>query len=302
MGVIGAGFTAFYMTRLMIMTFFGSYRGAGDDPHGLTVQSEAHHGHDHHDHDHDHGHAHEDHAHELEKQHDHSGDDPEDHDIVPGHTPHEVKWNMWLPVLILALLATVGGFLNIPHSLSFLGGERFSEWLKPLLYQVAPAHHGAHHAAPAVEYWLMVFANAWAGGAMFLAIWIYGLDPSWSRAKAFVKNNPELYEWVNAKYYIDEFYEAWIIEPCKRLSAQLWSFDTWVVDGMVNGAARFTRVAADASYWFDANIVDGLVNLVAWLLQQVSLTFKALQTGRVQNYAFVMFVGFLVFAFWKFLA
>jgi hypothetical protein len=48
--------------------------------------------------------------------------------------------------------------------------------------------------------------------------------------------------------------------------------------------------------------VDGLVNLVAWILQQVSLGFRKFQSGRVQNYAFVMFLGFIVFAFWKFLA
>jgi NADH-quinone oxidoreductase subunit L len=302
MGVLGAGFTAFYMTRLMIMTFFGNYRGAGNDPYGLTVPSEAHHGDDHghddHGHGHDdHAHAHADHGHDHGHGHDDHGHGHADH----GHGPSEVKWNMWLPVLILALLATVGGFLNIPHSLSFLGGEHFSEWLKPLLYQVAPAHHGAHHAVPAMEYYLMIFANVWAGGAMLLAIWIYGLDPSWSRAKAFVKNNPELYEWVNAKYYIDEFYEAWIIEPCKRLSAQLWSFDTWVVDGMVNGAARVTLIWAELSNWVDEYLVDGAVDLTEYIVQETSAVFHGLQSGRVQHYAFVMFIGFIVIAFWKFL-
>ena len=43
MGMVAAFMTAFYMVRLMVMTFFGEYRGAGHDPHGLTVPSEAHH-------------------------------------------------------------------------------------------------------------------------------------------------------------------------------------------------------------------------------------------------------------------
>ncbi|HLO67482.1 MAG TPA: hypothetical protein VK188_10720, partial [Holophaga sp.] len=55
-------------------------------------------------------------------------------------------------------------------------------------------------------------------------------------------------------------------------------------------------------HWIDAKIVDGLVNLVAWILSQVSGGFRKLQTGRVQNYAFVMFLGFLAIALWKFLA
>lgn len=310
MGMLGAFMTAFYMVRLICMTFLGEYRGAGNDPYGLTVQSEAHHGHDDHGHGHDdggHGHA-GNHAHELGTAHDHAGDDPEDHDIVPGHVPHEVPWNMWVPVFIFACFAVVLGFLNIPHSITakwpLMGwtGEHFTRWMEPLLYQVGAPHHGAHEI-PAIEIYLQLFATLlWAPSAMLLAYWIYAMDPSWSRAKAFVKRYPELYEWVNAKYYVDEFYEALLIGPCKRLSAQLWSFDTWVVDGMVNGAARFTLLWAEASYWFDARIVDGAVNLVAWLIQQTSLGFKALQSGRVQNYAFVMFLGFIVFAVWKFLA
>jgi NADH-quinone oxidoreductase subunit L len=61
-------------------------------------------------------------------------------------------------------------------------------------------------------------------------------------------------------------------------------------------------MVSHAAHWFDAKVVDGLVNLVAWLLQQLSSGFRRFQSGRVQNYAFVMFLGFLVFAFWKFLA
>lgn len=279
MGMAGAFMTAFYMVRLMVMTFGGEYRGAGHDPHGHGVPSAAHHD----DHGHDAGHAAPVHA---------------SHD----HGPREVVWNMWVPVFVLAVLALVGGFLNIPHSLHWLGGAHFSEWIGPLLYQSAPIH-ATHEATPAIEYGLMAWATfVWAPGAMLLAYFFYAMDPTWARPRAFVKRFPGLFRWVHNKYFVDEFYEMAILGPCKQLGAQLWAFDTWVVDGMVNGAARFTLVWAHISYWFDARIVDGLVNLVAWLLQQLSGGFRKLQTGRVQNYAFVMFLGFLVFAFWKFLA
>ena len=114
-------------------------------------------------------------------------------------------------------------------------------------------------------------------------------------------NYPNLFEWVNARFYIDEFYEALLITPMKRLAGQLWSFDTWVVDGMVNGAGRATLLFAHASYWFDTYIVDGLVNFVAWLFQQFASLFKTFQSGRVQNYAFVMLLGFVLLMFFKFL-
>ena len=84
----------------------------------------------------------------------------------------------------------------------------------------------------------------WAPAAMVLAWLFYGKDPSWSRPRAFVKRFPNLYRWVNAKYYVDEFYEAALIGPCKQLGAQLWRFDSLAVDGMVNGAAQFTLILA----------------------------------------------------------
>jgi NADH-quinone oxidoreductase subunit L len=246
------------------------------------VPSEVHHAAAHDD---GHGHAH--------------GHGAESHG-AESHGPREVPWNMWVPVFILAMLALVGGFLNIPHSLHWIGSSHFSHWIAPLLYQTGPVEH---EAAPAMEYILMAVATlVWAPAAMGMAWWFYGLDPAWSRPRAFVKRFPVLFQWVNAKYYVDEFYEAAVIGPCKQLGAQLWRFDSLAVDGMVNGAARFTLGLSHAMHWFDAKIVDGLVNLVAWVLQQVSLGFRKLQSGRVQNYAFVMFLGFLAFAFWKFLA
>ncbi len=281
MGMIAAFMTAFYMTRLMVMTFAGEYRGNGHDPYGHGIQPEGHH-------------HHADPA-------THTTDDPADHDHVHGHTPHEVPWTMWLPVGILGALALVAGFLNIPHSLHWIGGSHFSDWLSPLLFQKEAAH-AAHGAAPAIEYGLMAWATfVWAPGAMLLAWWLYGMDPSWSRPKAFVARFPGLFRWVHHKYYVDEFYEAAVIRPCKQFSAQLWAFDAWVVDGCVNGAARATLLWSRGCFWFDSRVVDGLVNLVAWVLKACSGGLKAVQTGRVQNYAFVMILGFLAIAFWKFL-
>ena len=303
LGMLGAFMTAFYMTRLMVMTFYGEYRGAGHDPYHLAVPSEAHHGaddHGHTGHGHDnHGHAglaHDNHGHAAPAAHGHG-----DH----GHGPKEVPWNMWLPVFIFAVLAVILGFLNLPHSLHTLGkvfgNDHFSRWIEPLLYQVTAPDHG-HHAPPFIEYALMFWATlVWAPGAILLAIWIYGLDPSWSKARAFVTRFPKVFEWVNAKYYVDEFYEWAIIAPTKRFSAQLWSFDTWVVDGMVNGAARVTLIWAELMHWVDEYLVDGAVDLTEYIVHETSGVFRGLQSGRVQHYAFVMFLGFLAFAVVKFL-
>jgi len=250
LGMLGAFMTAFYMTRLMVMTFFGEYRGAGHDPHHHAVASEAH-GHDD-PHGDDHGHGHDDHGH-------------------GSHGPKEVSWNMWFPVALLGVLAVVGGFLNLPPSLG--GSEHFSKWLEPLLFRAPePAGH-----ASGVEYGLMIFSGLiWAPAAMFLAWRFYGADAAWSVPKAFVARFPRLYTWVHNKYFVDEGIDAVVTNP--------------TVKGSI-GLAKF-----------DAGVVDGLVNLVAWLLRQLSGGFKRLQTGRVQNYAFLMFLGFLAIALWKYLA
>ena len=168
--MVAAFMTAFYMVRLMVMTFYGEYRGAGHDPYGLTVPSEVVH----------HAAAHDD------------GPRARRPWARPRtHGPKEVPWNMWLPVFILAVLALVGGFLNIPHSLHWIGSSHFSGWIAPLLFQAAPVEH---EAAPAMEYVLMAVATlVWAPAAMFLAWCFYGKDPAWSRPKAFVKRFPTLF-------------------------------------------------------------------------------------------------------------
>jgi len=110
----------------------------------------------------------------------------------------------------------------------------------------------------------------------------YGQDPTWSRPRAFVQRFPDLFRWVNAKYYVDEFYEAAFIGPCKQLGAQLWPSIRWRWTAW-STARPLHPDGEHAAHWFDAKVVDGLVNLVAWLLQQLSSGFRRFQTGRVQK-------------------
>jgi NADH-quinone oxidoreductase subunit L len=67
------------------------------------------------------------------------------------------------------------------------------------------------------------------------------------------------------------------------------------VDGAVNGTGWATVISAWFSGLTDRTVVDGLVNLVGWIVQESSHLFRRLQTGLVQNYALLMLLG--VFAF-----
>jgi NADH:ubiquinone oxidoreductase subunit 5 (subunit L)/multisubunit Na+/H+ antiporter MnhA subunit len=67
-----------------------------------------------------------------------------------------------------------------------------------------------------------------------------------------------------------------------------------VVDGAVNGAANVTKAGSLFSGFSDKTFVDGLVNLVGWIVQESSLAFRRFQTGLVQNYALLMLFGIFV--------
>jgi NADH-quinone oxidoreductase subunit L len=104
------------------------------------------------------------------------------------------------------------------------------------------------------------------------------------------------YQILLNKYYIDEFYDAFIVRPVMWGMEALWTVDSRVVDGLVNACARFTRLYANWSGILDRLVVDGSVNGVAVLVQSGARAFRLLQTGIVQNYLLVMAFGVFMFA------
>jgi NADH-quinone oxidoreductase subunit L len=100
---------------------------------------------------------------------------------------------------------------------------------------------------------------------------------------------------LSNKYYVDELYNATVINGTFGAGSGLWAVDRTVVDGAVNGAAKVTVVGSWFSGLTDRSVVDGVVNLVGWIVQESSLAFRRFQTGLVQNYALLMLFG--IFAF-----
>src|SRR5262249_802222 len=100
---------------------------------------------------------------------------------------------------------------------------------------------------------------------------------------------------LSNKYYVDELYGATIIAATYKSARGLWAVDRNVVDGAVNGTSKLTVISAWFSGLTDRTVVDGLVNLVGWIVQESSHAFPRLQTGLVQNYALLMLFG--IFAF-----
>jgi len=275
LGTITAGITAFYMFRQVFMVFFGEYRGAhaGHDGHHGDAHG-AHHGHG-------------------------------------SHKPHESPGVMTMPLVVLAAGALLVGFLNVPGGLG--GSHRFETWLAPVLEpgHAAPAHepHGlvkeVEHAAEAtlehaahdpLEYLLMAISVLVAGGGILLAWLMYvrgKVDPAFfSDAWAGVP-----YRTVFHKYYVDEIYQAVVVNGTLGLSKMLSAFDRIVVDGIVNGVATVTRLVALADGAFDRYVVDGFVNLVGSVTMWIGARARAVQTGHIYSYLYAIVIGFVVIMF-----
>jgi NADH-quinone oxidoreductase subunit L len=228
MALIAAMLTAFYMTRLMIMTFHGANR---------TGEKERHH-------------------------------------------LHEAPWVMTVPLIILAFLSVVGGWINVPEAIGHmpvLGWVPHSEWLHEWLHPItAPADdvlasnvgefaHQSPLGGGEALWALLSFAVA----SIIIVLTTRALgrrvvDPAVGAAapRGFRK---VLYN----KWYVDELYDRTVVRPLLAVSRASWRFiDETLIDGLVNGAGYLSRFAG----WSGSR----------------------LQTGQLNTYAFAIVVGVLV--------
>lgn len=173
-------------------------------------------------------------------------------DPNPKLHPHESPPLMTLPLIALAILATVGGLVGTPwHNL-------WAEWI---------FFGHPHHADP--DYMVMGLSVVLAVSGISLAYYMYVKNIGFAHemARKFRGIHTLLYN----KYYVDEVY--------------LW-FNHTFVDG-----------AAKLIYLFDIYIVDGIiVNGIGALTKESGAGFRIFQTGRVQNYALVFFLGVMAVA------
>jgi NADH-quinone oxidoreductase subunit L len=202
LGLLGAGFTSFYMFRLIFLTFFGEPRY---DEHKVHV--------------------------------------------------HESPYNMTVPLICLAILSTVGGWVAAPHLVG--GTEYFDKFLSPVFAAYAPAPGDTvtrvlnpellppGSTAPSAGLDLL---HALTGMPVIIALlglllawWFYIKSPE--TPKKLAQSVRGLYTLVLHKYYIDELYNAVIVQPLLWISTNvLWKvIDEGAIDGTVNGIGRGMR-------------------------------------------------------------
>lgn len=203
---------------------------------------------------------------------------------------HESPRSMTVPLMVLAVFALVLGFINVPTNLlpESLGGGWFHHYLG-----------GVHIEAIGGEYHGVNFNFLVAGISSVLAIGglLGGIALYAGRTTEPLAVLGPLWKLLENKYYVDEIYSVVIVRPVVAFATFLSRLDSdWLIDPIVNMVGRFARGLGDLGRWVDTNVVDGLVNFIGLVTDELAGGLRLLQTGRIQNYLVILVAGVLVFA------
>jgi len=157
---------------------------------------------------------------------------------------------------------------------------------------MAAEGHEDHAATEPAEYWLMIISVLGAALSGLLALFLYTKRPDIPARLA--ERFRGLYGLIYNKYYVDEIYDAAVVQNVLRTMVGLARFDARIIDGIVNGVGTLTRWASIVSGWIDSGFVDGLVNGVADAAKVAGDRIRRLQTGRIQSYAYAVATGTMI--------
>src|SRR6266850_8233826 len=252
MGFAVGAMTAFYMFRLYHMTFSGTFRGTEDQWHHV----------------------------------------------------HESPRTMVLPLQVLAVGSILAGLLGVPAILGDLLHiphvfEQFTDPVFEAAHETLPKVFTAAPPAHTIEMSLMAASVTIAALGIGLAWLLFHRHPEFP-GRVATSLGPA-YRLLLNKYYVDEIYQALFVRGVALGGGQaLYAVDRYVVDGGdgevrpglgVNGIGWFVREGvAKISDFFDRWFVDGAVNLLAALFDNLSYVFRSLQNGLVQHYALSMLI------------
>ncbi|HEX6290325.1 MAG TPA: NADH-quinone oxidoreductase subunit L [Herpetosiphonaceae bacterium] len=278
---VAAFLTAFYMTRQIMVVFYGPFRGfqprpvdAQEHSEPVPVESPAHHpsrspevaGA----------------AHGVTAKtydtHEHGA-----HGHHEAHEPHESPWSMTLPLLILAIFAFGAGYANWPFAEVTGGGH----WLSHYLGQEAAAFN-ITTAAIATG---LAFLGIFLGWALYRGAFARStdLDPLEARA-------PGLFRLLNRKFYFDELYGATIGRFTNWLGRGLGFFDQNVVDGTVNGVGFGSLLLAKINFILDDFVLNQGADTLADATTYTGDGLRQTITGKIQDYGVLIFAGVVMLA------
>jgi NADH-quinone oxidoreductase subunit L len=184
---------------------------------------------------------------------------------VHAHGVHESPWIMTVPLIILAILSVIGGWVGIPAALG--GHNEFEHFLSPVFASAtAPAIEATTQAAShALELTLAAISLLTAALGFFIAYLFYYRKPG--TAAALAKKFAPIYSLVNHKYWVDEIYGRFLITP-------LLVFSRLILGGLVDGG-----------------IIQGTGSSLAASTRGGSWLVRRIQSGNIRSYAGWLAIG-----------
>jgi NADH-quinone oxidoreductase subunit L len=174
---------------------------------------------------------------------------------------HESPMIILLPLLVLAFLSILGGFIGFPTA------SAINSFLAPV---IGGGHHGMvdggslHHVSNSLMFSMMGISTGIAVAGIILAYLMYVKNPD--LPAKIVGKFKLIYTIIYNKYYVDEIYDATIVKPTVKTSFILWKI-------------------------VDVRIIDGFVNAIARIVELKGEVLKLFQTGYVRNYALSILLG-----------
>jgi len=231
-GLVTAGMTSFYMFRLWFKTFWG--------PEHFEEHTDLH----------DHGAA----VHTQSGGHAVMVADPEE---GHAHGIHESPWVMLGPLVILAILSFIGGWVGVPAAMG--GHDEIGHFLDPVFTSGAATEATVATASHGLELGLALLSVLVALTGVGIAYSFYYRKPG--TAAALAERAPALYRLVQNKFYVDEIYGALIVTP-------LLMFARFFLGGLIDGG-----------------IINGAGAAAGGTTRGLSSLVRRVQSGNIRSYA-----------------
>ena len=200
------------------------------------------------------------------------------------HHLHESPPSMSLVLVVLGVLSVIGGFVMLPAFI--VDFKPFEQFLEPV-FSSAPTREvmEAGLKRHGVEAGIGGVALAMVIVGWLIAYLIYRRESI--KAERFSELwGGSVYRLVFNKYYVDELYDAVVIQPYLALTRMSAWFDANIIDGIVNFAGVLTVFGSWLSGLFDNYVVDGLVNYASLFTLRTGERMRRLQTGSINGYLY----------------
>jgi NADH-quinone oxidoreductase subunit L len=176
------------------------------------------------------------------------------------HSVHESSWIMLLPLVVLAILSLVGGWVGVPAAM--FGSNHIERFLDPVFTNGTAAEAVAATTGHALELVLAVVSVLVAVAGFTIAYVFYYEKPG--TADALAESNTRTYAVVKNKYWVDEFYNAFLITPLLMFTRGI--LEIIVERGVVNGSGQAAGAATRGLAWIERKQISGNIRSYAgWL-------------------------------------